>query len=643
MLRLIDPREALHDLEDRLDLRLIDGRGRTLGLPRNGRAQGFSVSTRWQPVPAADGLDQAFEVQISLVSLEERDQGLGVQVAFTLGGEVRRLLVPGVFPGEGRPDTSEVRYPRYDPAHEGGNSLTANRWSIRADRASHPVVFGWTDRECVALATEERSSLGLSGLGFTGETHPALLLNFPAREEPVTFLGCDAPAPAEVFLHTWQAGEIATMTFRIFAGLPEPRAYHGVLRAVYEADRERNGLAPWVSVDEAAALTAEGLYRWHYRADAGILAETAAFAQPIGGVASSAGDRNAMPLGGVHGAAAAFALLTYGRREAVGEYAAAGVAVLDTLASAISPSGLFWGGLTDAGWVGGCHSHRDWVHARAVAEATLFMIRALAFEAAREHDHPAWTAAVVSNLQHALHSQQGGAFPAYVNARTGAAEDWEGAAGLMWIPALLEGATLLESVDATAAAGLAGSLYAAFVEDDYIYGAREDVHLVPTSEDAALAVMAYVALFEANREDHWLELARRAADWMITFRWSYNLAFPQHTLLDTYDFRSRGADLASPRSQHLHLRGLLCLPEMVRLAAHLGDEYLLDRTRDNLACSLQFIAREDGDFNARKGMVNERYAHTRGLTPKGSIEPVSSAVSAGLILYACQGGLQVDP
>jgi hypothetical protein len=112
-------------------------------------------------------------------------------------------------------------------------------------------------------------------------------------------------------------------------------------------------------------------------------------------------------------------------------------------------------------------------------------------------------------------------------------------------------------------------------------------------------------------------------------------------MLETYDFRTRGADLASPRNQHLHGYGLICLPEMMRLAEHTGDNYYLQRTRDNLACFLQFIAREDGDFNARKGMVSERYYNTRGFGPKGAILPISHAWSAGLVLYACQAGLSI--
>jgi len=632
---------GLPELQARLEIRLIDAHGRTTVLPRKGRAEGFTIATRWQLVPAPEAGQQAVEVEISLVSLQEQEQGLGVQVGLSLGGEPRHFMVPGIFYGENRPLACDVRFPRFDAVLEGGDSLTSDHWAFRADRASHVVVFGWTDSECVALAADEHSVLGLNGLGFTAAGSGELLLNFPAREEPVTYVGHDAPAPPEILLHRWQAGEIATLRFTIFVGPAEPQAYNSVLRALYRSDRTAHELNPWMPVEEGAALSAEGLYRWHYRAEEGILAEAIAFERPINEMSLTSGDRETMHVAWMSGAPSAFALLTYGRDNDIPAYAEAAIAVLDKIASGLSPSGLFWGQWSPDGWEGGWNGHPDWVQARTVAEATLFMIRALHFEEARENDHSEWKAAIVSNLQHAVRSQEGGAFPSYVNARTGTPEGWEGAAGLLWIAALIEGARYLEAIDALAAAELAGSHYASFVEDDFIYGAPEDVHLTPSSEDAYNAVIAYVGLFEATSEDRWLQLACRAADWMMTFRWSYNLAFPLHTMLETYDFRSRGADLASPRNQHLHAYGLICLPEMMRLAGHAGDNYYLERTRDNLACFLQFIAREDGDFNARKGMVSERYYNTRGSGPKGAILPISHAWSVGLVLYACQAGLSL--
>ncbi len=201
--------------------------------------------------------------------------------------------------------------------------------------------------------------------------------------------------------------------------------------------------------------------------------------------------------------------------------------------------------------------------------------------------------------------------------------------------ALAEGSALLDEPGWLAAAERAGAYYARFVEGELIYGAPEDVHLTPTSEDGYGAVIAYVALHAATATARWLDLARRAADWMLTFRYAYNVRFPDRTLLAAYDFRTRGADQASPSNQHLHAYGLICLPEMLRLWRLTGDGYYLERTRDNLACFLQFIAREDGDFNAYQGMVSERFYQTDWGQAKGMLLSLSHAWSVGAVLHGC--------
>ena len=190
---------------------------------------------------------------------------------------------------------------------------------------------------------------------------------------------------------------------------------------------------------------------------------------------------------------------------------------------------------------------------------------------------------------------------------------------MSWIPPLVEAGHAEE-------ARRAGDYYASF---DTWYGAAEDVDLAPGSEDAYAAVMAFVAL------EDW-ENARRAADRTLTFRYSYDVEFSPRTILGTFGFRSRGADQASAANQHLHAFGLVCLPEMVRLSRATGDEAYLQTTRANLDCFRQFIAREDGDFNARKGMASERYYQTDCFAPKGSLLTLSHAWSVGLLLYACE-------
>ncbi len=122
----------------------------------------------------------------------------------------------------------------------------------------------------------------------------------------------------------------------------------------------------------------------------------------------------------------------------------------------------------------------------------------------------------------------------------------------------------------------------------------------------------------------------------MTFRFVENLRFSPETLLGAYDFRTRGADLASPANNHLHSYGLIALPEMLRLAEYANDDYYRQRTQDNLACFLQLIARRDGDFNAQRGMVSERYYQTDWAQAKGKLLGLSHAWCIGLLLYACE-------
>jgi hypothetical protein len=507
-------------------------------------------------------------------------------------------LVPGVFYGENRVEACTRLYPRFT-THVDVARMESNSWGFRADRCATPAVFARGG----GLATNELSPLGQSGVGFAYlDGRPAIWLDFPYREEPLRYDGSETPAPPDVQTYRWTPGETVTLEFEQLDG-----DWRGALRRL--SGSEPQTPPAWVSVAEAAELAAWGLYRWHYRADPPRLLETVGFDRD--------GDRDAMHVAWVSGAPYAYALLRHGRRVRNDDYVRAAEAVLDHIAGNLTPGGTFWAQWTSQrGWTTGWHPDRTRLHARTLADATLFMLRA----------GGRWEAAARSNLDVVLRTQRGdGALPAAHHVETGAAVAWEGTAGLSWIPALIEAGHIEQ-------AKRAGDYYKQF---DVFYGAPEDVDLAPTSEDGYAAVMAYVAL------EDW-ETARRAADWMLTFRYTYDVAFSELTLLGRYGFRTRGADQASPPNQHLHAFGLICLPEMVRLAHALGDDYYLERTRENLACFRQFIAREDGDFDAYRGMASERYYQTDCFAAKGMLLTLSHAWSVGVLLYACEEALELE-
>ena len=174
------------------------------------------------------------------------------------------------------------------------------------------------------------------------------------------------------------------------------------------------------------------------------------------------------------------------------------------------------------------------------------------------------------------------------------------------------------------------------MRDEYLHGAPEDVDLAVTSEDGYVAVMAYLALHRATGDQEWLDLARRSADFALTFRYAYDVDFAPGTILAQYDFGTRGADQASPSNQHLHAYGLICTRELLELAAASGDDHYRERALETLACFRQFVARFDGDFNAYRGMVTERYYQTECFQPKGMLLTLSHAWSAGVLLLGCE-------
>jgi len=603
----------------------------------------------------------------------EVDASVAVALRCPVHGDPR-WLVPGVFIGENRPAASSARYPRWtEDEVPTGDAFTADHWWMRSDRAALPAVVGTGRGRRIALATAGTSPLGATGVGFgTVEAHGGrareVRLAFPYREEPVVYDGGEEPRPADRPTRAWRSGTTARLTFRAYA---VPVASRNP-RAVADVDREilddvRSWLAPTVPLqpeigaDEMARLAADGLLRWHLRPGDRVLIETADFDRgdesPDAEPGSRPGDRLAMHVAWLSGAPAAGALLAHGFRTGRPDATEAGAVVLDHLAASLAPCGTFWGQWTPDGWTKGWTPGRDAVHGRTVAEAVLFMGRAAL--AARDRMRGAarrettWAAAVASNLRYVIEHERDGMVPTDWDATTGEPLSWAGTSALAWVPALVEAsasgvrdagpgpsaATLL------AVAKRIGARHAVDVEAGFLYGAPEDVDLGPTSEDGYVAIQAYVALAGAEARDsdpdpritwRWVDLARRAADWALGFRFGYDVELPPESPLGRRHFRTVGGDLASPANQHLHAYGLICTADLVDLSRLTGDDRYRLAALAAFAWAGQLLIRADGDLGGRRGMMPERVFQTRYDGPKGSIGPLSHAWCLGLLLHAAE-------
>jgi hypothetical protein len=609
------------------------------GLVAEGEAHGFHVRASIAD-HAGSVTRMAVRVDVTCVAAEPTVAGLRFELRLGVTDDPG-WLIPGVFYGENRLPDCTRRYPRFTLTDPDPQALESAEWGFRADRAATPAVFGWDRTGGAALVTGERWGLGQSGMGFTlTGGRPVLRLHFPYREEPVVYDGSENARPPDLPRVRWRPGQRERLEFDIYPLGPDRHSYTGVLRDVHARTAPTDlDDVPWVSLAEAADLAAWGLYRWHYRPEPPLLLETAAFDRDALG---ERGDRPAMHVSWVSGTPYAYALLRHGRRRNRTDYIDAAVSVLDHIVDNLAPGGTFWGQWSASrGWHVGWTPDQRRLHSRTLGDATLFLLRAAVAEQAAGQPRPSWMDAVRSNLDVARAGQRpDGALGAAHDAYTGAVLDYTGTAGLAWIPPLVEAAVAFDDPCYLDAARRAGRHYLEAVRAEFLCGAPEDVDLAPTSEDGYLAVTAYVLLYERDHDPVWLAAARRAADWMLTFRYTYDVAFDPHTLLGRYRFRTRGADQASPANQHLHSFGLICAPEMARLAGYADDPYYRESTRENLACFRQFVARQDGDFNAYRGMVSERFYQTNCFQPKGMLLTLSHAWCVGVLLYACESALE---
>ena len=362
-------------------------------------------------------------------------------------------------------------------------------------------------------------------------------LRFPYREFPVTYFGDARPRPADVSTHRFAPGETVELVVRVFALDASRHAYAPVLRALHAEAAARAPESPWVDVATAADLTAEGLLTWHYDPDPGVLLETVGFDREVSGRDGLAVDRQAMHVGWVSGIPWAYALLAHGLRTGRPGRSGCGASrhrlhhrlpvALRHLLGRLVPRPRLDAELDRARSAASTPARSR--------EATLFLVRAHALGAAARRDDQ-WDAR--HPLQPRRHRR-----PAARRRqpRLGAPRrDRRGAVVVGRVRAHLDrrprrGRRPRRPVPARGAARRAATTSSSST-GEFIHGAPEDVDLAPTSEDGYAAVMAYVALHRATGDPHWLDVARRAADWMLTFRYSYDVRSPQHTLLGRVRF-----------------------------------------------------------------------------------------------------------
>lgn len=600
------------------------------------------------------------------------------------------VFVPGLFYGEnrrvGQRDLGK-RYPRFDPTAEVCiASMTSPSWDFPADKTASPLVLLHGNEQAVALASDPHFTCSETasfddiepqvGLGFgVTEGNAYLRLNVPACDEPVTHNNRAKREPT-LRLITLPPGASVSGELQVHH-LHGPRDLY---RKVHRDQRDRLNShsqhvpAPMPDLLNCVADATYGIVAHHYLPADNFLLYSRPYHPVIEQVAQGRGTTMqwAQMLTGFVGAIpVSRGLLRASHLTGDAEPERVARRLLDRVCrEGISPSGLFWGGCTPEwlttpngrlrnplygsrndpwgpAWYPGKHA----IHARTVADGTAELV-AVVEDLQRHAPGLAvphlWLDAIRSNLDAALQLQlHGGSFGQVYDGRTGEVIEVDGCGGLPWLIAAARAARirLLEGAEEErwrTACERAAEAYRPYLDNASMWGAPEDNDSA-SSEDGMNALMAFAELYRWTEEAKWLEMARLAADWMLTFRRTFNQRLPKLSIMGRYDLRSRGGEVASSSNNHLHIYGGVATRDLADLSRWTGDLYYRDEALAIWRFMCQYLSRCDGMFNGFRGAMAEQFYWTdwgswgnwnlpESHYQKGSMAPFTAVWCLGVLL-----------
>lgn len=576
---------------------------------------------------------------------------LVVAEAFPEGMQLPWIMLPGLLYGENRRvgiGAREEDYPRFDPAAEHPSRMDSNSWNFAADRMSHTLVYAYENGRCFALVSRPHVTMGLGcisddwepqvSMGFKcdGRGGEARIV-FPACEEPFTYANSTQSGPTVRRVLIPPGVAVSGEAWRIeFKGTRHD--YQRILEFFYATVGAADEAAEAADPIELMRDGVHGIVDWHYNEPKNYFVYSRCFDRVSEQIANHRGfslEWHQMNTGFVSGLPICWALSVAANH--LGDNHAREVArrVANRICTeGISPSGLFWADFRPGSveerngrlpnplcpdgqdkWANGWWSEPDCVHTRTIADANYALANLILSERKQpdsDSSLPLWERALRGNIEAILRLQlPSGSYGAVYQAVEGRMHREEGCGGLLWIPALLTACKVF--ADDTEFVGRleksvrrAGEVYAANVEDEYIWGAPEDTDS-PTSEDGLNAVLAYGDLYRRFGEQRHLQLMRLAADWTLSFRKAFNGRFHPKTLIGAYGMRTKGGDYASASNNHLHIFEVMITAHLHDLSRWTGNDYYRRRAEEHWRFTQQMLVRVDGQFNGFRGALAEQF------------------------------------
>ncbi len=158
----------------------------------------------------------------------------------------------------------------------------------------------------------------------------------------------------------------------------------------------------------------------------------------------------------------------------------------------------------------------------------------------------------------------------------------------------------------------AGACYARLAEAGDFFADTLDAD--SCDKEAGLALLAlFLDLFERDGNRAWLDRARDAAEFALSWIWQYDCPFPPGTPLDARRFSTRGMTSVSVAHHHLDFYGMSMAYDFLRYAEHSGDGFYRSQAELMLRACRQLVAGPE-DYLGRSaedvGWQPEQINHT---------------------------------
>lgn len=159
----------------------------------------------------------------------------------------------------------------------------------------------------------------------------------------------------------------------------------------------------------------------------------------------------------------------------------------------------------------------------------------------------------------------------------------------------------------------AAAYYGGLIEKGAFYADTLDADCIDKEAGCAL-LHAFLDLYERDGADEYLDIARKAADFVLSWVWSYNIAFAPKSPAGRKGLSSSGLTGVSVAHHHLDVYGLYIGHEFLRLWQATGEERWKQHAIRMIDACSQLVSdfpRSFGRGDCRAGWQPEQINHTR--------------------------------